>query len=614
MSSTQEQLNAIETPDENKLIIALPGSGKTHTTVSLAEKITSVATNSVLMLTFTNAAAKEMGERVALRLSTESASRVRSMTFAKLMLEHFRPLSKGRKLLMGGEQDNYIRRTAAKLNVAYDSIPIFKEYVENAGRTLNYERDSSLQSAFFIEYQNLLVMFGRVDLNMVTVEVIRALQHGLIQPLSYTHYLVDEFQDTDSQQYEWMLTHKVPGKFFCVVGDDDQSIYSWRGAVGYENMRKYRQDFSASTYTLSLCFRCSPYILGAAQRLIENSTLRLPKNMRSAKSELGRVECLVNPADYKSEYSKKLQCKDTLEIKQKTTPKNRFKSKNKVNYEPYRFVVDQVEADFQKWAILARMNVHLDQMELVLAERNIPVLRLGGKSIFDTPHAVGIIKLMYGLSNPRAADHLADGLGWLGEELATVHAIYHAAKGIGFGSMSGFGKSKWLKETTEFQVLAHEWHPVEQTELETDSRINRFFTILNRSIEHHEEADHKSQLAISAVCQRVLTAAEGNLNERVKSLLDLIIQGASKNSKKPREGKIVLCTLTGSKGLEFPNVFIINVDKGVIPILKEDEECPDEKIEEERRLLYVGMTRAEDRLVLCYTENKPSMYISELGF
>jgi ATP-dependent exoDNAse (exonuclease V) beta subunit len=162
MSSTQEQLSVIANPTENKLVIALPGSGKTHTTVSLAEVITLDFNNTILMLTFTNAAATEMGERVAKRLAPKSASRVQSMTFAKLLLQQFRPMSQGRKLLMGGEQENYIRRTAAKLKVGYDSIPIFAEFVEHAGRMLHLENDNSFKYRFYIEYLNLLAHFNRM--------------------------------------------------------------------------------------------------------------------------------------------------------------------------------------------------------------------------------------------------------------------------------------------------------------------------------------------------------------------------------------------------------------------------------------------------------------------
>ena len=613
MSSTPEQLAVIQNPNENKLVIALPGSGKTHTTVSLAEVITSNPTNTILMLTFTNAAATEMGERIHKRLAPQAASRVKSMTFAKLLLQQFRTISKGRKLLMGGEQENYIRRTASKLNVAYDSIPIFAEFIENAGRVLNFEDDNSFSSRFFIEYLNLLALFGRVDLNTVTREVILGLQAGVIKPANYNFIIVDEYQDTDELQYLWMLSHINAGTYFCVVGDDDQSIYSWRGAVGFENMRRFRSDFTPTTYTLSTCFRCAPYILGAAQRLIENGQQRLPKSMHSAKSSMGAVSVIEVPGNYVSPFSKTLSERDTIEISSQKK-KSKADPKKKVNYEQYRFVVDHIAVEFENWAILARTNLHLDHMELTLAERNIPVKRLGGKSIFDSPHAVGIVKLLFGVVNPRAADHLADGLGWLGEQLPVIQTIYQAAKSTGFGSLNAFGTSKWLKETVDLQIMAHDWFHSEKDEKETAARVNRFFSFLEKSIEHHHLADYKSQLAVAAVCQKVLLGSNGNLMARAQSILDLVTIGASKSSDKDRAGKITLCTLTGSKGLEFPKVFIMKVDDGVIPIIKEDVTDVQAQIDEERRLLYVGMTRAEDELVISFTQNKPSMFIGEIGF
>lgn len=613
MSSTPEQLAVIANPSENKLVIALPGSGKTHTTVSLAEVITTEVSNTILMLTFTNAAATEMSERVAKRLDPSRARRIQSMTFAKLLLQQFKSISRGRKLLMGGEQENYIRRTAAKLNVGYDSIPIFAEYIEQAGRMLHLENDHSFKYTFYVEYLNLLAVFNRVDLNTVTREVILGLQDGTVKPVNQNFIIIDEFQDTDNLQFDWMLAHNGLGKYFCVVGDDDQSIYSWRGAVGYTNMRKFRQHFDAKTYTLSMCFRCSPYILGAAQRLIENGNNRLPKNMRSSKSDFGEVEVIQVPSNYKSPFTRTLSERDTIEIGYKKKPKKAEKEQ-KIDYEPFRFIVDQIGTDFSSWAILARMNLHLDHMELVLAERNIPVKRLGGKSIFDSPHAVGVVKLLFGVVNPRAADHLADGLGWLGEQLSVVQAIYQAAKGVGFGALSGFGNNKWLKETVEFQSLAHDWFHEEKEDKETVARINTFFTKLENSIEHHQHADFKSQLAVAGVIHKVLLGSTGNLMARTKSILDLVTLGSSKAKDKDRTGKIVLCTLTGSKGLEFSKVFIIKCDNGVLPIVKDGIPPSDDQIDEERRLLYVGMTRAEDKLVISFNGEKPSQYIAEIGY
>lgn len=612
MSSSPEQLAVIQNPYENKMVIALPGSGKTHTMVSYADVITAEKSNTILMLTFTNAAAAEMGERVEKRLHANASKRVQSMTFAKLMLQQFKPISNGRKLLIGGEQENYIRRTAAKLKVAYDSIPIFAEFIENAGRMLNFEHDHTLSSTFYFEYLNLLAMFGRVDLNTVTREVILGLQDGTVKPVQYSHIIVDEFQDTDELQYLWLKEHLGQDRYFCVVGDDDQSIYSWRGAVGYSNMRRYHKDFAPKTYTLSTCWRCAPYILGAAQKLIEHGTARLPKSMKSGKSELGVVQAVEVPENYISPFTRLQRERDTIEIDSLKKGKG-VSGQKQMDYEPYRFIVDQLTNDYENWAILARMNLHLDHMELVLAERNIPVKRLGGKSIFDSPHAVGIAQLIYGVANPRAADHLADGLGWFGEDLSVIQTIHQAAKGMGFGSLNGVG-SKWKKETIELQQIAHDWFHPETDPKETTARINRFFNLLEKSIVSHQHVDYKSQLAVAGVCQKVLLGSQGDLKTRAKSILDLVTLGAKTKEAEGNANKIVLCTLTGSKGLEFPKVFIIKVDAGVVPVEKDGVPSTDEQIDEERRLLYVGMTRAQIELRLSFNRRKRSKFIEELGF
>lgn len=604
MSLTPEQAAVTLNIDESKLVCALPGSGKTHTTVSLVENILKDPHSKTLMLTFTNAAAQEMQHRIEKRLGAQANGRVVAKTFAKAMLEQHRPLANGRRLILGGELQSYILRVMKKLGIDYSNLQLCEEKFDEFGRQLSWEATPGhkLDDAY-VELQNMLAIYSRVDLNTVAREVVQALHSGKIKPLNFTHFVIDEFQDTDSLQYAWMQAHQKEGRYFTVVGDDDQSIYSWRGAVGYENMISFKRDFKSKAFLLSTCFRCAPRILGRAQKLIEHNEHRIEKDMQSAKTELGKVTSSVFTQGYVSPFTKLLSMRDDSEV----ISSNRTAELK--NIEEYRFVVDQLQADYGSWTVLARTNLHLDNLERALSERGIPVLRLGGRSIFDTPNVIAIGKLLYGLTHSRHITPLIEGLAWTGECEEVLHGMLYSGQKHGFTALSS---QKWTAITARLNEMCVTWAHEHQSERNASHVLNAFFTELFAWFEQIQPKDLKSRQGAMTLLQRILLAMPGSVIERAAKLMELTTKNTRKPEMNEREGKIILCTLTGSKGLEWPKVFIMNVNHEVIPAIK-DEPDPEKKIAEERRLFYVGMTRAEDELVIHYHKDKPSMFIVELG-
>lgn len=606
MSLTQEQSAVIENPNQSKLVCALPGSGKTHTTISLAENILKMPGTKTLMVTFTNAAASEMQARIDARLGAAANNRVIAKTFAKVMLEQHKPLAAGRRLIIGSELTSYVMRVFRKLGICISNLQFYQQEFDAIGRDLNWQPSpGNMLCQAYIELQNILAVYNRVDLNSVAKEVVYALQTGAIKPLTYSHFIIDEFQDTDSIQNLWLLAHKKEGVYFTVVGDDDQSIYSWRGAVGYQNMIQFKKDFNAKAFLLGTCFRCAPLILGRAQHLIEHSDNRIQKDMHSSKSEKGSFTECVYPKNYQSPFTESLSMRDDMESV-KTHRQKEIK-----NVEEYRFVVDQLKDDFQTWAVLCRTNIHLDNLERAFSERGIPAVRLGGKSIFDSANVIAITKLLYGLTHPRAITEVIEGLAWVGECEAVLQSMLYTGRTHGFTALND---PNWSLITQKIQSLCSKIAHTPETADGAIYTLTTFFSYLRSHIQESKFQDQKSRESSIDLIEKITSSMQGSIVERAKMLFELATKSTKKKDQ-DTEGKIVLCTLTGSKGLEWPRVFIMNVNSELIPSLKDEvsPESIERKIEEERRLLYVGITRAEDECVIHYHADKPSMFIEELG-
>lgn len=609
MSSTPEQAAAVENPNECKLICALPGSGKTFTMVNLTEKILQQPKTKVLMVTFTNASTDEMQHRIEKRIGVKLASRVKIRTFAKIMLEQHKPLMNGRRLILGAEFTGYLHRVFKKLGICISKTADYLDQIDKFGRDFDWQPtpNDSVSDAY-IELLNMMAIYNRIDLNMVAKELVLAINDGLIEPLKFTHILADEFQDTDQVQFRWLLAHRDPQRFITVVGDDDQSIYGWRGAVGYQNMLDFKNAFNASVYILTTCFRCSPYILGTAQVLIEKNKERIAKDMHSSRENLGEVKfCpfFIEEALVQFNNEKRLKDKHWVDYKMDQVDAD-FKHQLE-----YKFLVELVKNDFSHFAILARTNAQLDTMEQALGEQGIPARRLGGKSIFDSPNTIAIIKLLHGLTHPRYLTNVIDGLGWLGECEAVLQNIFASGQRHGFSSVS---LNRALDATIKFQHLSNEISIDRNPIANTARYLTTFFDLVRKTLTHINPKDIAYRNGSLNLIEKIMGSMKGTIVERSSGIYDISQRNNQKKTDPEESDKIVLSTLTGAKGLQWQKVLIINVHHGSIPSLKGNESELEEhlKIEEERRLLYVGMTRAEDLLLLHYTASKPSLYLSDL--
>lgn len=607
---TEEQGLAVEEPNEYKLICALAGSGKTFTFISLAEEILKLnQSHRVLMVTFTNAAANEMDERLAKRLAQKDYKRTSSSTFASLMMRQFRPLVKKRRCIIGAEQYSFVKRAIIAEGGDSDELEFFMSSVDQFGRELDGEfQDNtySFERKVYARYCKILSDQNCYDLNMMARELIAGLQSGVIKPYNFTHLLCDEYQDTDNLQYLWLKIHGDAGLILACVGDDDQSIYSWRGALSFDAFKRLQKDFNASGYLLSKSFRCASNILSSAKKFIENNQDRLPKEMVSGIAEQGQVYKVEIPINYISQYQIDNEMRDKVEVK--STSIEQLSSAEKEKQERYRFVAEKINSiNKPGWAVLARTNRQLDQMEKALLELQLKVVRIGGKSIFDNIHAVSMVNLFYGLVNDSASSELVSGLGWAGEKEENLKYISQVSSAMGFAAASQIGDVQWTTITAymqEMSLLAKQCR-----ESDSERYIQKWGEVMLRVIRKLGDKERKFQVTILEIILNILRGSKGDLYSRARNLVDKTRKPKNKIDHK-QEDAIILSTMNSSKGLEWPRVWLIDIEDGIVPMLKENVTI--EAIEEERRLVYVAMTRAQFELYLSYKEGNESMFIEEI--
>ena len=602
VSLTDEQQAVVDDPNSNKLVCALPGSGKTHTTISLAQRITEQPDARVLMVTFTRSSMNEMHNRIQKRLPPHQAKRVTVKTFAKIMLEQYRQMSQPRQLIIGPEFTNYIHRVARKFDVKYKEYGEIEQAIDMIGRSMDPDIERHDYYPLYDELQAMLERFNRIDLQTVCRQVTFALHDKTIKTLPFTHYVVDEFQDTDSLQYHWMLGLKSDDRYFTVVGDDDQAIYGWRGATGYQNMVRFQRDFKAKAFMLSQCYRCAPFILGAAQRLIEANENRIAKDMNSAKQVLGKVTTRIMPIGYRSPFTRQQEMLHPYE--QKNVPP-RIQN---LNVDSYRYIVDCIEGNYKNLAILARTNLDLDALEYCLSERDIPTMRIGGKSIFDNPSVIGYVRLLVGFVFHKQRSALIDGLGWLGVHENDLYKLSSAPQ-----SQDPLFDIAQASDTMLLHKLSELRNECVRNKPDAKVVTEQLALLLDVHFEIHNDPMRTRRMGAINTINNILTKKAGTFGERVNALNNsLKFVATSQSQDHQPEDRVVLCTMTGSKGLEWSRVLLMMLNHDVIPSIHTDLNNS-EMIEEERRLLYVSMTRAEDELIMHFDEAVPSIFVEELG-
>jgi DNA helicase-2/ATP-dependent DNA helicase PcrA len=616
-SLNDAQRQAVAARLGRQLVLAGAGSGKTRVLVHRIAwliQIENASPHSVLSVTFTNKAAAEMRARIEQMLGVNPAG-MWVGTFHglahRLLRAHWQEagLAENFQILDSDDQQRLVKRVIRELGLDEQRWP-----AKQAQWFINGQKDEGLRPQhtqasgdlflatmlkIYEAYEAACARAGVIDFSEL---LLRALdlwrdKPGLLEHYQrrFRHVLVDEFQDTNAVQYAWLRLLARGGDSLMVVGDDDQSIYGWRGAK-IENIHQYSRDFpDAETIRLEQNYRSSAGILKAANALIANNQGRLGK-------ELWTEDGDGEPIDLYAAFNE---------------------------HDEARYVVETIEDALRKdglkrseIAILYRSNAQSRVLEEALLREKIPYRIYGGQRFFERAeikNAMAYLRLLDGRGNDAALERVvnvpARGIGEKSVETIRAYAREHdvsmweairlmvaskALPGRASGALAGFIE---LIENLAAKVLDMPLHLMTQTVIEQSGLIAY----------HKAEKGEKAQARIENLEELVSAARTFDNDEDdelspLQAFLGHASLEAGDTQAAENEDSVQLMTLHSAKGLEFPQVFLVGVEEGLFPHKMSLEEPG--RLEEERRLAYVGITRAMQKLVITYAETR-RLYGSE---
>lgn len=522
------------------LALACPGSGKTASLARrAAQLLAATPTGRVAAATFGRAAAIELRSRVFGMVPGSAQARFTCGTFHSLALGQLKATaSKALRVLTTEEQRSLLRRARDSIGLLLDDETALI-WVESAKRGRAGAAHPN-QLRLLDAYQQMLVHLGALDFADLLRLAVHGMDAGTLAPLPVQHFLVDEFQDADELQHEWVDRHIANGAITSAVADDDQSIYGWRNALGYQGLEDFRLRHGAEVIVLDQNFRSHSEVVTLAGSVIARNTQRMEKTVRSARGSGGSVAVRSMPSV-------------------------------EAEVESIRSALSQDPAG---WCVIARTNSVLDKVQLELEAHEIPFRRLGGDSFWDAEGPSALASLLDSVAGTSAlgAEH---ALAFAKSDPSLLHSLHLD----GLLRESGRPMRTGDKLVDQFTRLLAGWR--------TSARAQRTAEVITDcGAWLVRNAPRKSMRPSIEVAGAALLRVQGPLSRRLRTL------SRGDKSKGETEDAVVLCTMHTSKGLEFDRVWILGLHRGGCP----HENAAD--IEEERRLLYVGMTRARKDLVI----------------
>lgn len=635
------QREAVCAPPGHYLVLAGAGSGKTRVLthrIGWLTQVEHVPPWAILAVTFTNKAAGEMRARLE-NLIPGGTQGLTVGTFHgiahRLLRRHWREagLPEGFQILDADDQQRLVKRVVAGLGLDEAKFP-----PRQAAWTINgwkdegkrpdaiEHRDHPVTHTFVRIYQAYEDACRRAGLVDFAELLLRAHELWLKQPAVLEHYqqrwrhlLIDEFQDTNTLQYAWIrVLAGATGKVFA-VGDDDQSIYGWRGAR-VENMQQFLKDFpGARTIKLEQNYRSTSTILKAANSVIQRNGSRLGKQLWTAGEEGERIALY---AAYNEQ-------------------------------DEARFVVERIReyiaehGSAKDCAILYRSNAQSRNFEEQLAQRSIGYRVYGGQRFFERAEVKDALAYLRLTANrhddaafERAVNTPPRGIGD-----RTLDVLRRRARGentsmweaalseLGGGSeLAGRAKNAVKAFLGMIDAMAHAFRPStphgEKHALTLAEQIDHAITHTGLRDFYEKDGRGNAESRVENLDELVNVASRFERTpEDVDAGLDELAAFLSHAALEAGEGQgeawddcVQLMTLHSAKGLEFPLVFLVGMEEGLFPSQRSVED--EGRLEEERRLAYVGITRARARLVVSYAESRrmhgtemlarPSRFLAEI--
>ena len=586
MKLNPDQQRVVDT-DGHCRVVACPGSVKTRVvTTKIGALLKRHPGARICAVTFTRDAAAELQHRVVTEIGESVYKRqCRIGTFHSLAIRQLRNSNRLGKVASPSEQVSYLKRAIALVDpsMSYEDAT----YIIEKAKTSLVDCPE-WQNDLYKAYSEILSRNKVEDLYDVIRNALTLMKSGEVKPYPDQFMMVDEFQDTDHIQLEWVLHHANNGTAVTVVGDDDQSIYSWRGALGFPGMQDFVSRTRAEAITLAVNYRCHEEILSAAGRLITCNSERVDKQLRSFRGPGGRISSLRFAS--REDEAENL----ATSILDVSIP---------ITDNPSILFNRTVPKD--SWAVLARSKRLLDAVETALQCSGIRYRRSSGESLWSRPPFVFMLGLIKSIQTGAR-----DGID---------HALHHAlSRRVGVQSAHTALKKLHDQFPSDFAAIFTGAHIDQRDMLGEESSVITAFAQRGKAW-RALALDGKFAIVIRGVTEWFASFESGEndkafvirMGETIVRLNGSLVQRAnalSMSSNEPAGDGVCLYTMHGSKGLEFNNVWIIGTEATTIPSPKNPN------FEEERRLMYVAMTRAKDRLIISSSiPDEPSQFVFDAG-
>ena len=616
-SLNDRQIDAVVNTDGPMLILAGAGSGKTKvltTKVAYLIEEKNIDPNNILAITFTNKAAKEMKERI-FKLEGNSAFYIQISTFhsfgLKILKENCELLGyeKNFTILDSDDSLSIIKKIMKELNIdanKYNPKAIKNVISNNKNEIIDPEKYSLYVNTDFDEialevyrkYEKSLKINNAVDFDDLLILPLKLFNNnpGVLQKYQekYKYVFIDEYKDTNEPQY--ILSKMISAKYknITVVGDADQAIFTWRGA-NYKNILNFEKDYKdAKVVLLEENYRSTKTILNAANNVIKNNKVRKEKNLWTQNEEGSKITY------YKA-----------------------FDEKDESNY-----VVNEIKKLIEKGVnpkdicVLYRANAQSRTVEEAFLTSNISYNIVGSYAFYNRKEIKDLIAYLKLIYNNK-------------DDVSLLRVINYPKRGIGNKAIENLAIKSNVLDKSLYEVIDSGKELKFKNMIEEIKKEESHLTLtelidvvldksgMKKSLEDEKSIEADIRLENLEEFKSIAKAME--INEGIESLEELLEKLALvsdvSEQKNDNEDKVTLMTMHAVKGLEYDYVFVVGVEEGLFPHSTSLES--NDELEEERRLCYVAITRANPKLYLIITRsrilygkvssNVPSRFINEIS-